>query len=155
MERNSQQARSSARRRNGREGGQTLLELLIVLSLVGVGLSLPAFSEFLRTGQQHARSTIRQLSALLREYQVTSVVEGRTYQIQIRSSGIGVSRDGAVLREVRSPSTLRIEGAEAQTIFLYPRGTVTPMTVHLRDQTERCTAIISLRARLRWSCEAV
>ena len=154
----------------GHEDGFTLIELIVVMSIVGV---LAAVSSFSFANQMHKRQqqgSTQEIVSFLRSASVQSVSEGRTYCVSLAAAAAPAVNRGYTLwryscggstsvqvggaRATQTPNVgfaLTVSApasspcqAGAKCIYFYPRGTATPATVTVSSTKRTKTFAISV-----------
>ena len=131
-------------------GGFTLIELVVVMSIAGVLLSMGifGFTSWRQTAQQQGSAS--ELTSTLRTASVRAVSEGRAYCVNISGGttytlwrytcGTGTAVAGpfkvqstkvSLAATVTPPST--VCPAASSCLYFYPRGTAIPATVTVRS----------------------
>ncbi len=128
----------------------SLVELLIIISILGIIWGSANLSSNLLKNSINQNSKIRQLKLALEE-QITyaNIFKQR---IQINTEDLTLKILGnKFINEIQLVSPLKIESNENQLIF-HPKQVCSPASINYINLTNECSLIISLRCRIRIQC---
>lgn len=148
--------RSKTRRRLHRQdGGFTLVELVVTMSVAGVLMALTAFgwSAYLRATQQ--RDTAQQVLSVLRNAQQRSLAEAVSYCVSFEPRALDLHRYSCADADVATTtvsdaaqvslddaSFLQPDGSQRSTLTFLPRGAATKGSVRVvRDGSAKVYTI--------------
>ena len=137
-----------------KERGSSLLELLTVISIIGVActtLTLAPLRDYVRPNARHAS---QRLAATIRELFLRSTLEQRTCTLRLSRQQFSAQcgNDRSEVFSLPPGSTIQIGEEAARALFFYPTSTTSPHTVRIRDSLRICTISLSLRGRTREQC---
>lgn len=165
-----QWVRRSMERRSAADAGFTLLEMVVVMSILGITMSLGifGFTNWRDTAQQ--QGTADELVSSLRSASTRAISEGRTYCVQIASDkrsytqwrascGTGTQVSGPVKAQgnavtlqaaVPFPATAALPSPTpscpptSTCLYFYPRGTAIPAQVVVNSSARTKTYTVNV-----------
>ena len=137
------------------ELGLSLLEFLVVLGLLGSTLLLSLPNLGAAGGLVSAQREARMLESKITALPVLAIQGNQPVSLEISERGAQLITGSAILwqREWLAAYTIVSKPKLPLTLKAFPTGSVSPATVILADDSQRCTLRVSLRGRVERSCE--
>lgn len=138
----------------GSEGGFSLLELMVVMSMTGILMAIAGYGTMNWQRSSEHRGSAQELVSFLRKASEQSISEGRTYCVDLTPTrsmqlwryacdpatgtsvtGIRTTQNARVTLEatVTLPTPAPACPAGDKCVYFYPRGTATPASVIVRS----------------------
>lgn len=139
------------------QNGYSLLELSLYLLFAGVTICGASVLHLGKLKKSTLNQQVFELAGLLRDYHLIAAQDEKTLSLTVNAHSLQLTSqapNARLLIEQTAPPKIRYElRGNIRSISLYPNGVASPATLVIADGNNRCALTISLRGRVRESCD--